>query len=89
MLAFVVATLLLGGLVVAAIRLFPSASTPGDSSPAQTPQTEDPVGGTAATPSPNLETMTLATIQGLAKSRGLAGVSRLRKAELIEKLLTA
>jgi hypothetical protein len=32
--------------------------------------------------------MTLAALQGLAKSQGLAGVSRLRKAELIDKLRT-
>ena len=86
MLAFVVATLLFGGLVVAAISLAPITATSGDSSQ---PPTADPVGATAPTPSPNLESMTLATLQGLAKRKGLASVSRLRKAELIEKLRTA
>jgi len=62
-----------------------NASPSGDTS---SPQPPDPVGGPVPTPSPNLETMTLAALQGLAKSQGLAGVSRLRKAELIDKLRT-
>jgi len=74
MLAFVVATLLFGGLVVAAIRLWLTA---------------DLGGSTAPTPSPNLETMTLVEPQALAKSKGLTGVSRLAKAALIQKLRTA
>jgi hypothetical protein len=80
MLAFVVATLLLGGLVVAAIGLLPTTTTTGGTTPTTSPN---------SSPSSNLETMTLASLQGLAKSKGLAGVSRLRKAELIEKLRTA
>ncbi len=90
MLAFVVATLLFGGLVVAAIRLLPTVSTPGDTSP---PPTADQGGRTAPhsspTPSPKLEAMTLAKLQGLAKTKGLKGVSRLPKAELIKKLRPA
>jgi hypothetical protein len=74
MLAFVVATLLFGGLVVGAIRLWPTPSPNPSASP---------------NPSPNLETMTLVKLQALAKSKGLTGVSRLPKAALIEKLRTA
>ena len=73
MVSFVVATLVFGGIVVAAIRLLPTAGQGG---------------GNAPTPSPKLETMTLAALHGLAKSKGLTGVSRLRKAALIEKLRT-
>ena len=76
MLAFVVATLLFGGLVVAAIRLWPTADLAGGTAP-------------VPNPSPNLETMTLAKLQTLAKSKGLTGVSRLPKAALVEKLRTA
>ena len=79
MLAFVVATLLFGGLVVAAIRLWPTADLGGDTAPTPSP---------SPNPSPNLETMTLVKLQALAKSKGLTGVSRLPKAALIEKLRT-
>ena len=80
MLAFVVATLLFGGLVVAAIRLWPTADLAGGTAPRPNPN---------PTASPNLETMTLAKLQALAKSKGLTGVSRLPKAALVEKLRTA
>ena len=86
MLAFVVATLLFGGLVVGAIRLWPTADLGGGSAPTPSPS---PNPSASPNPSPNLETMTLVKLQALAKSKGLTGVSRLAKAALIEKLRTA
>jgi hypothetical protein len=87
MLAFVVATLLFGGLVVAAIRLWLTADLGGSTAPTPSPS---PIPNPSASPnpSPNLETMTLVKLQVLAKSKGLTGVSRLPKAALIEKLRT-
>ena len=86
MLAFVVATLLFGGLVVGAIRLWPTADLGGGSAPTPSPS---PNPSASPNPIPNLETMTLVKLQALAKSKGLRGVSRLAKAALIEKLRTA
>jgi hypothetical protein len=91
MLAFVVATLLFGGLVVAAIRLWLTADLGGSTAPTPSPSpSPSPIPNPSASPnpSPNLETMTLVKLQALAKSKGLTGVSRLPKAALIEKLRT-
>lgn len=88
MLAFVVATLLFGGLVVGAIRLWPTADLGGGTAPTPSPS-PSPNPSASPNPSPNLETMTLVKLQALAKSKGLTGVSRLAKAALIEKLRTA
>ena len=92
MLAFVVATLLFGGLVVAAIRLWLTADLGGSTAPTPSPSpSPSPIPNPSASPnpSPNLKTMTLVKLQALAKSKGLTGVSRLPKAALIEKLRTA
>jgi hypothetical protein len=92
MLAFVVATLLFGGLVVAAIRLWLTADLGGSTAPTPSPSpSPSPIPNPSASPnpSPNLETMTLVKLQTLAKRKGLTGVSRLPKAALIEKLRTA
>ncbi len=40
-------------------------------------------------PRGELEGQTVVQLQGLARARGLSGVSRLRKAELIDQLLSA
>jgi hypothetical protein len=87
MLAFVVATLVFGGLVVAAIGLGATAQAQPTAAP---PTTRIRSASPAPARAPeSLDAMTVADLQELAKSKGLTGVSKLRKAELIAKLRSA
>jgi hypothetical protein len=81
--AFVMEALLLAGGGLAAIRLLaPSrsiAQPPANSVVAHPPQSRRA----------QLEGFTVAELQQLARRNGISGISRLRKAELIDQLINA
>ncbi len=80
--SFVVEALLLAGAGLAAIalvaRIRPSTPQPANSVVAHPPQPRRT----------QLERQTVAELQSMARRQGLSGISRLRKAELIDQLLS-